>query len=112
MMLDALIVVEGTEEMQWEGAALMYLQHYLAETNRIPAIEEVRLQEQRKPMVIDGRISVCASSVQNYVNKTMFQNLSVKAVAGMMAAIGAESRRIRSPHHKDQTRWLLPLDEF
>jgi hypothetical protein len=112
MMLDALYVMEGTEEMQWEGAARMYLQHYLVETNPIPAIEGQRLQEQRKPMVIDGRISVCASSVLNYVNKTWFQNLSVKNIAGMMAAIGAESRRVRSSKHKDQTRWLLPLEEF
>ena len=28
-MLDACIIEEGTEEMEWEGAARMYLQHYL-----------------------------------------------------------------------------------
>lgn len=111
-MLDACIIVTGTEEMEWEGAARMYLQHYLAETNFIPAIEGQRLQEQRKPLVRDGEITVCASDVQVYVNKTTFQNLSVKAVAGMLSAIGAQSIRVRGPKFKDQSRWVLPINEF
>jgi hypothetical protein len=111
-MLDACIIVTGTEEMEWEGAARMYLQHYLAETNFIPVIEGQRLQEQRKPLVRDGEITVCASDVQVYVNKTTFQNLSVKAVAGMLSAIGAQSIRVRGPKFKDQSRWVLPINEF
>ncbi len=112
VMLDGLTVVEGTEEMEWEGAARMYLQHYLAETDFIPNIEGQRLQDQRKPMVIGGQITVCASHVQTYVNKTTFQNLSVKAVAGMLSALGAESIRVRGPKFKDQSRWVLPVNEF
>jgi hypothetical protein len=34
-MLDACIVEAGTEEMEWEGAARMYIQHYLSETGFI-----------------------------------------------------------------------------
>jgi hypothetical protein len=112
MMLDACIIVQGTEEMEWEGAARMYLQHYLSETGFIPCIEGQRLQDQRKPMVISGEITVCASDLQTYVNKTTFQNLSVKAVAGMLSAIGAESIRVRGPKFKDQSRWVLPIAEF
>ena len=89
-MLDACIIVEGTEEMDWEGAARMYIQHYLSETGFIPSIEDQRLQDQRRPFVIDGEITVCAGHIQLYVNKTTFQELSVKAVAGMLSALGAE----------------------
>lgn len=110
-MLDACIVVDGTEEMEWEGAARMYLQHYLAETGFIPSIEGQRLQEQRRPMVIDGKITVCASDLQTYVNKTTFQTLSVKAVAGMLSALGATSIRVRGAKFKDQSRWVLPIAE-
>ncbi|HZT29379.1 MAG TPA: hypothetical protein VFA33_05825 [Bryobacteraceae bacterium] len=112
VMLDACIIANGTEETEWEGAARMYLHSYLAETNFIPSIEDVRLQDQRKPMVIDGEVTVCASDLQTYVNKTTFQNLSVKAVAGMLSAIGAVSIRVRGPKFKDQSRWVLPIAEF
>jgi hypothetical protein len=111
-MLDACVVVEGTEEMEWEGAARMYLQHYLAETGFIPSVEGQRLQEQRRPMVIDGSVTVCASDLQVYVNKTTFQTLSVKAVAGMLSALGATSVRVRGAKFKDQSRWVLPFPEF
>lgn len=111
-MLDACIVEAGTEEMEWEGAARMYIQHYLSETGFIQSIEGQRVQEQRRPMVIDDRITICASDIQVYVNKTMFQNLSVKAIAGMMAALGAKSMRVRGQGFKEQSRWVLPQEEF
>jgi hypothetical protein len=111
-MLDACIVEAGTEEMEWEGAARMYIQHYLSETGFIQSIEGQRVQEQRRPMVIDDRITICASDIQVYVNKTMFQNLSVKAIAGMLAALGAKSLRVRGQGFKEQSRWVLPPEEF
>lgn len=111
-MLDACIIEEGTEEMEWEGAARMYLQHYLAETGFIPCIEGQRLQDQRRPLALDGKITVCTSDLQTYINKTTFQNLSVKAVAGMLSAIGAKSIRVRGPNFKDQSRWVLPTADF
>jgi hypothetical protein len=111
-MLDACIVEAGTEEMEWEGAARMYIQHYLSETGFIQSIEGQRVQEQRRPMVIDGTVTICASDIQVYVNKTMFQNLSVKAIAGMLAAVGAKSMRVRGQGFKEQSRWVLPPEEF
>jgi len=111
-MLDACIVEAGTEEMEWEGAARMYIQHYLSETGFIQLIEGQRVQEQRRPMVIDARITICASDIQVYVNKTMFQNLSVKAIAGMLAALGSKSMRVRGQGFKEQSRWVLPAEEF
>jgi len=113
LMLDACVVEEGTEEMDWVGATRMHLEHYLAETGFIPSIEGQMIQHQRKPMVIGGCVAVCTSDFQTYVNKTTFQNLSVKAVAGMLSALGARSVRVRGGgKFKDQSRWSLPLDEF
>jgi hypothetical protein len=47
-----------------------------------------------------------------YINKTMFQMLSVKAVASMLGALGGKSIRVRGPKFKEQGRWVLPLDQF
>ena len=111
MLLDACQVEEGTEEVEWEGAARMYLQHYLSETGFIPTVEDQRIQDQRRPMVLGGMITVCAGDLQVYVNKTTFQALSVKAVAGMLSALGARSTRHRGTKFKEQSRWVLP-EEF
>jgi hypothetical protein len=112
MMLDACIVEEGSEEMEWEGAARMYVAQYLSETAFIPSIEGQTIQSQRKPTVLDEKIAICASDLQTYVNKTTFQNLSVKAVAGMLSALGARSIRVRGQKFKEQSRWVLPVDEL
>jgi hypothetical protein len=42
----------------------------------------------------------------------MLQNLSVKAIAGMLAAVGAKSMRVRGQGFKEQSRWVLPPEEF
>lgn len=111
-MLDASILQEGSEELFQEGAALMYLRQYLADTAFIPSIEDQMPQDLRKPMVRDGRITVCASDLLLYINKTAQQNLSVKAVAALLSAIGATTVRVRGKKIKEQSRWELPLSEF
>ena len=109
MILDACIVEEGTDEMDWLGSMRQYLQHYLAETNFIRAIEEEpKLQDQRKPMVLNGRITLIAAELQAYINKTTFQNLSIIKIAGALSAMGAKGIRVRGPKVKDQSRWALP----
>ena len=113
LMLRACVIEEGTEEMDWVGATRMHLEHYLSETGFIPSIESQMIQHQRRPMVIDGCVTVCASDFQTYVNKTTFQNLSIVKIAGMLSALGARSIRVRGGgKFKDQSRWALPLDEF
>jgi hypothetical protein len=114
-MLDACFVEEATEEVEWEGAARMYLQSYLSETNFIPSIEGQRVQDRRKPMLLNRLISICASDFQIYVNKTTFQNLSVKMITGMLSALGARTAKVRGAgkgKSKDQRRWVLPESEF
>ncbi len=112
MMLDACVVEEGSEEMEFEGAARMYVAQYLAETGFIDSIEGQTVQNARKPMVLDGRIAICASDLQIYVNKTTFQNLSVRAIVSLLKALGGQSIRLRGQKFREQSRWVLPVDEF
>lgn len=70
MMLDALNVEECTEEEDFEGSAEAYVRDYLAETDFIPSIENQRIQDQRKPMILDGHIAVCSSDFVSYLEKT------------------------------------------
>ncbi|MBI4460418.1 MAG: hypothetical protein HY648_10220 [Acidobacteria bacterium] len=112
LLLDACVVEEGSEELQFEGAARMHVAQYLAETAFIPSLESQTVQNARKPTVLNGQIALCASDLQIYINKTTFQNLSVKAVASSLAAIGARSIRVRGAKCRDQSRWLLPVEEF
>ncbi|MBI4465349.1 MAG: hypothetical protein HY647_11650, partial [Acidobacteria bacterium] len=85
---------------------------YLSETAFIPSIKGQPVQSARKPMILNGRIAICASDLQIYINKTTFQNLSMKAVASMLAALGGKSLRVRGQQFRDQSRWVLPESEF
>jgi hypothetical protein len=111
-MLDACVIEQGGEENEREGAARMYVAHYLAETTFLNTLEGQQVQNQRKPIVLNGKIAVCASDLQMYVNKTMLQTFSVKAVASMLGALGGKSIRVRGQKFKEQGRWVLPLDQF
>jgi len=111
-MLDACVIEQGGEENEWEGAARMYVAQYLSENGFIETIEGQPVQSQRKPIVLDGKVAICASDIQMYINKTMIQMLSVKAVASMLGALGGKSIRVRGQKFKEQGRWVLPLDQF
>jgi len=111
-MLDALVEEEGGPETQLEGAMRMYLEQYLTDVAFIPAIEGQPSNAIRRPMVLGGQIAVNSADLQLFINKTFVQNLSVKAVASMLAAIGAKNMRIRGPKNREQGRWLLPTEQF
>jgi hypothetical protein len=110
-MLDACVIEQGGENGR-EGAARMYVAHYLAETGFLDTLEEQQVQNLRKPIVLDGKVAICASDLQVYVNKTMRQMFSVKAVASMLGALGGKRIRVRGQKFKEQGRWVLPLDQF
>ncbi|MGC8731424.1 MAG: hypothetical protein ACP5RC_04115 [Halothiobacillaceae bacterium] len=111
-MLDALIEEEGGPETQLEGAMRMYLEQYLTDVAFIPAIEGQPSNALRRPMVLGDQIAVNSADLQLFINKTFVQNLSVKAVASMLAAIGAKNIRVRSAKNGEQGRWLLPPEQF
>jgi len=54
------------------------------------------VQDQRKPMIADSRITVCSSDFAAYLNKTKAMNLSTKAAASMLGAVGARRTRIQA----------------
>jgi hypothetical protein len=111
-MLDALTEREGGDETDAVGATKMYLARYLSETAFIPSIESQPIQSAHKPTVLNGQIAISASDFQMHLNKVLFQNLSVKAIAQMLTVIGARSLRIRGARLRDQSRWLLPTEMF
>jgi hypothetical protein len=112
MLLSACIVEQGGEELEYEGAALMHIRQYLAEMTFIPSIEGQLVQNIRKPLIRDDRVTLCSSDLQMFINKTTLQNLTVRAVASMLSAIGAKTVRVRWNKTREQSRWELPLSEF
>ncbi len=112
LMLDACILEEGSEELYQDGAARIYTRQYLSETEFIPSIENQMTQDLRRPMVRDGRITICAPDLQMHINKTTQQNLSVRSVVAMLSAIGAKAVRVRGKRIREQSRWELPVEEF
>jgi hypothetical protein len=113
MLLQACFVEECTEEEDFEGSARAHLLDYLAETDFIPSIEGQRVQDQRRPMIADGRITVSSSDFLAYLNKTKALNLTVKAAASMLGAIGAKKTdKFRNTRLNRQSRWALPSSEF
>jgi len=112
MMQDACFVEEGSVEEEFEGGARTYVAEYLSETPFIESIENEQVQNQKRPMVKYGRIAVNATDLAMYVNKTHFKNITPKAVASMLRAMGAEQKRECGRKFKEQSRWLLPADQF
>jgi len=111
LVLSSLTEEDGGEEMDFEGRALMYVSQYLAETGFIESVEGQSTQNARKPMILDGAITVCASDIQLYVNKTWNQFFAVQAITGMLSVLGGQTFR----HHvkrADQSRWRLPASAF
>jgi hypothetical protein len=109
-MLDACIDEDGGEELESQGAARLCIRQYLGETTFISVIAGQPPQDARKPMVRDYQIAVCSSDLQLYLSRTQ-PAISVKAVVAMLCAAGAKVERVRGKF-KEQSRWMLPLDEF
>jgi len=112
MMLDACIEEDGGEELEAQGSARLLIGEYLATTEPIPGLEGQHPQDVRKPMLHRGRISVCASELQLYINKGRSQTISIPVVVGMLQAVGATVERVRVKGCKEQSRWMLPRVQF
>lgn len=111
LMLSSLTEEDGGEEMDLEGRALMNVSQYLAEAGFIESVEGQNTQSARKPMILDGVITVCSNEIQLYLNKTTGQNIPISAIASMLSVVGGKSFRF---HRKaaDQSRWRLPATLF
>jgi hypothetical protein len=111
-MLDALTETEGGDETDFKGSIRMYINQYLSDTGFIDTIENQPSNALRYPTIIDGRIAISSSDLQPHVNRNFSQNLSVKAIASMLAAIGARNITVKGKTFRPQSRWLLPPEEF
>lgn len=112
MMLQACFDEDGGEELESQGAARLLIEEYLANNTFILSIEGQSPHDQRNPMVRGDQISVCANHIQNYVNRTKPQHISIHVVVGMLTAVGAKMERVRGKKFKEQSRWMLPLEHF
>ncbi len=111
-MLDACYIEEPTDEEDLVRGARLHIVNYLRETDFIACIEEQRVQDQRKPVILeDGRIAVSTLDFQAYLIKTTCQKLSTPKVASMLVAVGATEYRVRGRKY-DQIRRALPYPEF
>jgi len=109
-LLDAAIIREATEDETFEGGARQDVLDYLDETEFIPSIEGQRVQDQKRPMIVDGRIAISSTDFARYIEKTHNRKTSAKSAAAMLGVLGAvKTRRLRSSKYASQTRWALPL---
>jgi len=111
-MLDALVEQAGGDEVELNASSRLHLGRYLAETEFITSVDDLPVQAQQRPTILNGSIAITASDFQTYVNKAASQNLSVKMITSRLSALGAESVRPRSGNFRDQSRWLLPVQDF
>src|SRR5262249_13404910 len=100
------------DELEFEGAARIQIIQYLSENRPVSCLEGESVSNQRRPLIHEGRITICASHLQLYINKVTLQNLSVIAVASMIKAIGGKTVRVRGNTFREQGRWSLPVEEF
>jgi len=117
MMLDALVTVDAGEELHRAGSAAVYLDQYLSETSFVRLDEdeaELPAHLRRKPAVIDGVITICLTDFQQFLLRSCGASISVNELASSLVAIRAVSKRfkVRRGLVRDQSRWLLPADEF
>jgi hypothetical protein len=112
MILDACTPVEGTDDLEMEGYARIQISRYLSEVPFITAVVEAAKEDKVKPVIDGGRIAISATDMQTYLNRATSQSISVKNVASMCAAVGAEAIRHRPNAKVDQSRWALPVEKF
>jgi hypothetical protein len=112
MMLNACTVIEGTDDLEFEGAARIQIEKYLADNPCIPSLKETTGQDRHRPIVWRGQIVVHSTDVQAYINRTTMQNQSVRQAAAILTGLGALAVRVRSLSFQEQNRWALPTAKF
>ena len=111
-MLRACYIEEPTDEEDLVRGARLHILNYLRETGFIASIEDQRVQDQRKPIILDnGRIAVSTLDFQAYLMKTTCQKVSRREAASMLVAVGGTEHRV-SGRKYDQIRRALPYPAF
>lgn len=111
-MLNACFDEEGPIEAKWEESARDAVGRYLEDNGFIDDIATAHPQYRGKPIIKDGRIAINTTDFHGWINRTTFQNMSVKALASQLAAMGAVHKRVTGKGFREQSRWLLPVEHF
>jgi hypothetical protein len=111
-MLDACVEKEGTDDLEFKGAALSYIDRYLADCPPFASFEGLGGSSQLSPVIHEGRIAISSTDLRLWINRTTLENLSVKHVAAMISVLGGEPVRLRRRGFREQSRWALPVNEF
>jgi hypothetical protein len=112
LMLDACIEKEGTDDLEFKGAARINISKYLSDNPPVAGLERLTGPNVYSPLIDDGRIVISSTDLQIYITRTAMQNISVKRVAAMISSIGGDSVRIRRNSFREQSRWALPVAEW
>jgi hypothetical protein len=70
VMLDACLVEESSDELQSEGLARIQIARYLSEDPPLTSLEGESVSNQSRPLIHDDKITIRASHLQLYINKT------------------------------------------
>lgn len=116
MMFQAITVIEGGADLDFEGQITGYLQRYLTDCKFTHDFKKATVAQLYEPTVIwtngnEVHISVSSTDIQQFLGRTYGQKLTIKAISSALAAIGARPSRLRHGSI-DQSRWLLPRAEF
>src|SRR5262245_12087093 len=105
--------VDRSPELTAEGQIRTYLMSYLAETPfQLDALAKATAMQRWYPVVRQKRVAVSASHLQIYIRLAFRQDLTVRAITALLAKIGAKHYRERIGRSNDQSRWLLPVEEY
>jgi hypothetical protein len=112
MLLNACTEKEATEDLEFKGAARIYLAQYLSENPPFTSVEHLIGANKFSPLIHRGSVAISSTHLQTYLNRTQEQKLSVKRVAAMVAAIGGAAIRVREHGFREQSRWALPAGDW
>lgn len=103
---------EGPIEAKWEDSARDAVGRYLEDNGFIEDIATAHPNYRGKPIIKNGQIAINTTDFHGWINRTTFQNMSVKALASQLAAMGAVQKRVTGKGFREQSRWLLPIEHF
>jgi len=97
----------------FEGKCTAWLKEYLADQPFIAQIEGTPVQNQKLPMVYEGRIVVHTDAYSAWLTKHHHGDYSSNKAATMLKVLGAEvTKKFRNSRYNRQMRWVLPLPAF
>ena len=112
MLLDACTVVDATDDLEFDGAARIQLERYLSDNPILPDVAQASRRDILKPVLFRGQVTVHTIDWHSYLSQTSKLNAPIPRLAAMLTSIGAREIRIREGAYGDQSRWVLPVDQF